>query len=253
MTGTGTQNDPYIVSSWSELTSVSSSSNYVKLGADIDMDTEHPEEVTSLLAYAELDGQDHNINGIKCAVTNNYNSFTIGSLKNIEFSNISVYGNNYLFRVDNAYKVKISGIIRNVAVFRDYGIWERCAFTLQGNNSTLEVASGCNVAFKYCSIKLSGTWSETKGELNNSRIFGTGTISTLNVSAKDNLLHSYVNIAINSISGTDRKILINTSLINCPLPSGYVGATTEQLKSASYLESIGFPIANDETSEVQNE
>ena len=59
ITGTGTQADPYVVTTWAELASKTSETGvYIKLGNDIDMNDEYPEGLTSGLTVkcAQIDG-----------------------------------------------------------------------------------------------------------------------------------------------------------------------------------------------------
>ena len=67
ITGTGTSADPYVVTTWDELASVTSETGvYIKLGNNIDMNTEYPEGLTSGLTIncAEIDGEGYTIKNL---------------------------------------------------------------------------------------------------------------------------------------------------------------------------------------------
>ena len=91
ITGTGTQADPYVVSTWADLvTKAAESSVYIKLGADIDLNDEYPEGITSGcdLACAEIDGDSYKIKNI--SATNKAYIFHASyncTLKNVDFTN----------------------------------------------------------------------------------------------------------------------------------------------------------------------
>lgn len=245
MTGTGTENDPYIVSSWEELESVSGSSNYVKLAADIDMDTEHPEEITSTYTFYELDGQNHKINGLNIKDSSGSTFLECTNLKNVKFTNFKANIAGALLKNRNPSNIEANGILQRGTFIKSSSgqrsIYTGCSFTLKGINADFSKKGSYTSAFRYCTIKISGEWTISEALLSNSRIIGTGSI-TSGILVAETVLDSYVNVE--ATLSSYGNILYNSTL-NPNLSASIPQATTAQMKDAEYLASIGFPIATE--------
>lgn len=108
MTGTGTQNDPYVVYTLEELLSVNGA-NYITLGADIDANAEGYEYVLEPIKIGgngspcTFDGAGHKISNLTIRNTNFF-QFTTGSysyngyLVNTDFINCKLIGGGFFIR-----------------------------------------------------------------------------------------------------------------------------------------------------------
>ena len=186
MTGTGTQADPYVVTSWTELTQVFPTAQYIELGNDI----QAPDDTASLSSGRStlnvLDGKGHSISGLYTA---SGNAITINgnpqyvyqpTIRNISFNNINFQGDKFLFFRDT-YSVELDSVTFNGNVFSERLIYveggasitpKRCGGNIHTNNPnfTLIIANygriqNCKFTLDYGSIEPSPTYSIIGGIL----------------------------------------------------------------------------------------
>lgn len=264
MTGTGTQNDPYIVDTWSDfITAIGTSGVYVKVADDTvwDMNSIAPEGITSLnFNCTELDGNNAVIRNLYFRAQNEYGWHFSNNIHDISFINFlyeqsqSNYA-HYLVGTSNSLlmqRINLSGIIK--------GTKNQCIF--EGTRYE---------EIKNCSLNL-------KMLIGSNKVY----ISDSNRSAAGYYENNHIVIdAVNAqIYNSDYGIHNDNSLVEIVRAEGYseilprsnarstivrydkgtereknyvfdtTGAwhevTSAQLQDVEYLWSIGFPIGVDD-------
>lgn len=201
---------------------------------------------------------------------------TLGQISNLNFQNIRYQpaGSDYraLFQTESttfrgtAFKLcSFSGIIDNTGSSGNgytslfgidaYGTVYRCSFNIKaiGNSAGTGTRSGVGIAMgmtlynnwdaklQYCNIKISGEEYWHGIYLDNTYLTGTGSSRISLLYGNESVIDCEAS-AITKAYGNQTKILINTDKYSGSIPSGCIGVTTEQLKDAEYLSSLGFPI-----------
>lgn len=276
MTGSGTQADPYIVSSWSEFTDVmGSSGSYIKFadgGGTIDFNEVQPSGFTSpIVIYAFVD-----LNGWvwKNARFTGQGRFEFhlyvrnGSIVDIYAEDMVSYC-LYFYTSNVTQNMKISGVYygqnaNNSELFflSSYGSYGKhtfnaCSFNVEvyGNNvgfTTYSASdSSYNAVLQDCNmkVKIKGTTSAYLGrvQLENTLISGSIAAPTIN-RCGNACVYSILDMEINQTvtSGTASSIcLYNNEKATFSGISNMVGVSSTQLRNAEYLRSLGFPIGVD--------
>lgn len=260
ITGTGTQADPYVVTTWDELVAkAAESGKYVKLGNNIDMNDEYPEGITTYctLNCTELDGdgkiiKNLSINGVSCV-------FKAGSsnmdVKNIKIENlyfISTSGSKYF--IDNSTKkatftqLSVSGRFSApqqgslVCIFKGDTNFYRCAFNLHTQGRFRNNEENNLFKLHYCNINING---EGTGKIyfvfDNTYV--TGSLSGIDsVFAVQGSSVGVIDMACPAVTGDYDVPLVLANSDKCSSIYRARAVTTAQLTDAEYLSSIGFPI-----------
>lgn len=262
ITGTGTQNDPYIVTTWDEFVEKAAISGaYIKLGNDINLNDEYPEGITSqtLVRCTEIDGDNHIIKNLAnkncCIFYPPYNTFV--TIKNTKFLNCCLKGSSFVYNNSTAgitfSLCSFNGELYENAVFSSQtATLRRCSmnFDLHGNSTSASFNNGEQTYYYYCNIKLKNGILRMNGENNYvtgenmSVLVGSGKYNVFDVSIptenyitfNDNHYRGYYNT--NSLINDDK--VEGTKSFNAN--DGNYALTTEDLTNAEYLSSIGFPI-----------
>lgn len=274
ISGTGTQADPFIVDTVKDLRAKMTVSNaYIKLACDLNCDDEmeYWSGVTSYCTEINLDG--HTIKNINITPTgNNYfiysnkDSITIknGTLQSIIATNLKylIQATSEGFGSSDIYlqNVKLSGIITMSGSSRlfdsSHQYHTKSAFNLKvvSNGSAINMFddsfTDCNVRLDYNGLGNIG------GSFVNSKIAGTyhcGSTDTTRTEIFIGTVTSSVIACAISTGGSKIKIcdtangvnIVDSSLITATLdstPTNINLLTTEQCKSATYLNSIGFTV-----------
>lgn len=262
MTGTGTQANPYIATTWDELAEKAAISGaYIKLGNDINLNDEYPEGITSetTVGCTEIDGDNHIIKNLankNCGIfTPAPNVFAM--IKNTKFLNCRLKG--FSFVVHSSYGgitfslCSFSGGLYENAVFSSQtATLRRCSmnFNLNGNPTSASLSGGEQTYYYYCNIKLKNGILRMNGENNYvtgenmSVLVGTGKYNVFDVSIPtENYItfandHYHGHYNTNSLINGDKVEGSKTFNAN----DGNYAVTTEQLTDAAYLSSISFPI-----------
>ena len=201
---------------------------------------------------------------------------TLGEISNLNFQNIRYQptGSGYraLFQTESttfsgtAFKLcSFSGIADNTSSSGNgytslfgidaYGTVYRCSFNIKtiGNSAGTGTTSGVGIAMgmtaynnwnaklQYCNIKISGEEYWHGVYLDISYLTGTGSSRISLLHGNESVIDCEASVITNAY-GNQTKILINTGKYSGTIPSGCIGVTTEQLKDAEYLASLGFPI-----------
>lgn len=256
MTGTGTENDPYIVESWAELSSVmEESTNYVKLkeNAVIDFNEIYPEGIPyKLNINSHLDGNNGEMrnayfSNIACSIyfkdaknlgvvnffinkPSGYSgaAFSMGKMSNCRFSGIvqsvNLIGSSGGEIYNSSFRLKFNG-----GGFGGSGDaysmlnYENCQFVFSGGN-----AEGGFTLSRFKNCKFKGTIPFAF----NPNICDTCVIDAdvYEMSNATNYTHSIANSEKIPSSFTE---------------TGLTKVTTAQMHNVEYLQSIGFPVVGE--------
>lgn len=281
MTGTGTQADPYVPSSWAEfVTAIGTANAYVSLaeGAVWDMNEIAPSGAGTVTVSATQ------VTGNGATIKNMYFNgggfdFTANTaISNMKFTNVLAENSANVFRChenrNNVYpslsQVTISGKIVDSNLFRaDYGdgrhqiTTNRCAINVEisGDSAFAKVGIGSYpwVKLFFDHVKTSGSSDYSSDQqmqiqntlwegdwvCNSAGLVGgsSGVISSNNIF--DVNVPATATIFVNSNYASNvKQCIFNSSKIasGATLAAQITQVTDEQLNSASYLNSIGFPI-----------
>ena len=275
MTGTGTQNDPYIIENYSDLLNITEgSTKYYKLGVDIDVSQyRSPNDAPINLKAAEFDGDGHTISNFfrRENSSDNVNSMfsqnisTPTVVKNLNITGAYLAGG----KTSLVYPLYNNSTIRNCRIsakivdtgsafsFMQFKSFQDCEILLEGQCNILKPLSSTNI--EGCLIK----YDMICNQLNATTTFGTsnllcgirGRIKNLGTSGEIRLTststNSYYAIDINTatavyisnVSGVnfyDSEVMAGVADV-MPVKTGLYALTTEQCKNAEYLQEIGFP------------
>lgn len=275
MTGTGTQADPYIPYEWDEvLEAIGTSGVYVKFpdtAGEYDMNTLYPEGVPRIrIRCAQINGNGWNIKNIYSTDS----PFAVFGLCNVVRLNIVdfLHEGGDFFLLDEGYyadgrllieQCELSGIMSSGTLFHrntrhmDY-IFKlmRSSVNVRADNNAVVFGWAMDSEYasvKYCHVKIQGNSSNPFGSSFMQNCLIEGKLSPSGNNGISLISGSTYNIIDADMSGSDSQALlscptgknvINSDLLpaGTTIPAGMKGCTTEQLKDASYLASIGFPI-----------
>lgn len=270
MTGSGTQQDPYIVTTWEELTNGSTSADYYAwAGGDLDFNDIQPEGFTSQVAITG------NVDFRNATFKNFYGRNASikfqRSIENLNFLNAYFSGNSaFIFgglaqsTVNNC---KFSGIMETSSTayifhHRNQSTCKSCSFNIEANVDYDLSFGSKDIIFRDCliitNVEQTGYNflyvygdSVAKGYLDNCKLEGkylrkNGTyvrVGDGNSRTKNCFFNFESGVyQFNSNAGTS---IYNSDKITVSSTTGTVGCTTAQLEDAAYLRSIGFPIGVD--------
>ena len=281
MTGSGTQADPYIPTTWAEfVTAIGTSGAYVSLaeGTVWDMNEIAPSGAGTVTVSATQ------VTGNGATIKNLYFNgggfdFTANTaISNMKFTNVLAENSANVFRChenqNNVYpslsQVTISGKIVDSNLFRaDYSdgrhqiTTNRCAINVEisGDSAFAKTGSGTYPWLKlfYDNIKTTGssTYSSAQNmQLQNTLWQGDWTLKASyfvggsgGIISSNNIFDVNVpvtaTVSVNSnYTANVKQCIFNGSKIasGATLAAQITQVTDEQLHSASYLNSIGFPI-----------
>ena len=247
MTGNGTQTDPYIPVTWEEfIIAIGTIGAYVSLpegGGTFDMNDIVPEGGLNLnLNCVEIKGNDWNINNARNMYIESQSSNT-RNIYNLNFLNVYKDSDRVMFKLksdDSFYNCKFSGIIEGEPLIY-YGKCHSCSFNFQCYGQEDSIGSGSSYGdtyFYYSRIRLdlSGNTAD-KIYVDYAQRFYNSLLEHFSIGEKQ---VDYQNFKGNT------SILHSEAGSCILLPDGSkVNVTEEQVKDATYLRSVGFPIAGD--------
>ena len=262
MTGTGTQADPYIVDNWADfVTAAGTSGAYVRFadGTVIDLDVDHSEGFSSdiTIRCTEIDGNGGEIRGlflINNAYLYFYNYITVKSLTISAMRRDGGSGRAFWFSEGGTLSgCIITGSFGGEAMIYNggYTTFNCCSMNVQLQANTALVESywyddRC-LRFFNSKIKITGTpYINNRnrqvalentlllGELPTD-IFNKSYASVVDCNVPDNT-------ALTCDSGA---VFINADKFGSGVTAGsrFIRLTDEQVHSADYLYSVGFPVA----------
>lgn len=256
MTGSGTQANPYIVSTWSDFITAAtiSTDTYIEFVPNtvIDLNNVQPEGFSSALSLAgHIDGKNSVIKNL--VVNDPYGRiFDVSGLdmKNISFLNMR--GSKRIFeRLMSTssltlYKCQFSGRLDNPddIIYMSRGSCSRCSFTLEIHGSeNVRFNWDSDYSVQYCRIDISGTNTGSYISIGNvSNCYVTGKHSTkIEVYGSTNVV-DFTAPAFESDNFASNILVNSDKCTNIPEQAGISPVTTAQMKDAAYLASLGFPI-----------
>ena len=260
MTGTGTQTDPFIVDNWADFCTIDTSSTeiYVKWADSenkvIDFNSIQPEgftEVIKMPANVDFNGWTlRNFHSTASSAFEGASSANHSSINNLVIENFYCTG-RYIFAHINSRNGIFSGIANGVSAvtFGYYSDFSCCSVNLQ-MHSAAQMCIFSNSACEKSDIIL---------DISGSRVNITSDCAAYNSRFSGKIQVNGNNVSI-SIGYSSIFNIVSNQPLHCPTSNGIsifnldsaqntstsdknlVGVTTEQLKDATYLASIGFPI-----------
>lgn len=258
MTGTGTENDPYICTKLSEIISVQANTTpYIQIPPNtlIDANEEYPEGFSSAIYMcSHIDGQGSIIRNLANTAGSVF-SCDGADFKNLNFYN--VLGRQYLFHRTNTnspcqlYNCKFSGRMDDLTsiIFNYAGSVRRCSFNFEvfGNSSAQfsrwDSYNGFIIEynrFEFDCQHHTGNSGISIGIVSNCYVTGTNPRS-ISIGGRTNVVDFTTPSA--NINFRANDILVNSDkCASITQQAGTYPVTTAQMKDASYLASLGFPI-----------
>ncbi len=278
MTGTGTQTDPLVPTTWEDfVTAVGTSGAYVSVAAGTVFDGNKisPEGLPMLtIKCTELDG-----NGLilRCIYinrgsTNNYGLTFNGTVtvKNVKFLDMYLLNTSstttYFFHscsgttfYNCTFSVVVNSLGSSMATLTDSADFYNCALyaVFKGYANGISYGAGSSI-INNCNICIDASNSTFTGT--------TGTDYTLQDSKLSGIPHKYFTVNTTSYASVleldveagkslscnadyARGILINADKVDpsVSIPEKMMAVTTTQMTDTAYLESIGFPIGTEAT------
>lgn len=255
MTGSGTENDPYVVSTWDEfVTVVEPGGNYIDFAANtvINMNEVDPEGVdrTITLRSPRIRG---NNSVIKNFASYGHTPFNVigATIESLHFENIRWNSGSFFKRYMNASALTVSqckfsgrsesnSILANF--FEIYNLsCEKSSFRFEIWGSFGRWGFSNDSPFSTCNFEFSGNQTGTSFGLYGNNCYITGSAATqFNIGGSTNV----VDLTTPKITSSSATLtLVNSDKCeDYPDSSGILPVTTEQMKNAEYLHSIGFPI-----------
>ena len=271
ITGTGTSADPYVVTTWAELASKTSETGvYIKLGNDINMNTEYPEGLTSGLTVncTQIDGDGKTIknlylqSGALITCTGRNSTWKNTELLNWSIGNgsnaASITANSSTSGTYTFNQCKLSGRINSGSGIQASYIaksgrikFYRSSINMQmtANTSTVDMSGDWRncCTMEYCNVNFTGATDKTLNiVLVNSYIKGSLTSATLTATRYPDgqvSVYSVLDISAAAFTANSATNLVLANSEKCSSIEQYLtSVTTAQLTNATYLDSIGFPI-----------
>lgn len=264
VTGTGTQADPYVVTTYAELVEkAAESGKYVKIGNDINITDEYPNgDMPMLVVRAEIDGDGKTISNWYRTTSNTiyaiqFTNKDYGSIKNLNIFNIYIKSSIYFMRSDPRYRTEalltncnVSGIMANNHAFYSCAwgtavVFRGCSFNLKCSKF---MDTGEEVGFASCYLKIQTTASYILRS-SDSSIYSDSYIEAVapnltSVSSGSKFSNSVLDITSNasfSVTSTSEVSIVNsTHAPNVTVSGNAVAVTDENWLDVSYLSSIGF-------------
>jgi len=255
MTGSGTQADPYIVDNWADfVTAAGTSGAYVEFAADtvIDMDNVAPEGISGITARcSSIDGKGASVKGI-FFVSGGFTFVNYIEIKNLNLTEMRTLSGYALNHSENfVYRnCTITGSFAGTGIFSISGsssLIDCCGFTVQLSGCVF--GHGRELPFRSSRIICSGnpafSGNLTSLRLENSLVQGEKLPIEYFWSSKTSIIDCVIHRSFNASGSTN--LLVNSDKIAEGVTVEYGRkVTTEQLKDAEYLASVGFPIVTEE-------
>ena len=262
MTGTGTQQNPYIPENWNELkTAAETADVYIRLpeSAVWDMNAQHPQDAPGIsIRCTEIDGNGSTISKLRKASGVVFTMDTSHSvtIKDLDFEKMYITGAKVFSAI--GYYDAASIILDNIGIggeLYDSDFWysdlrgiktNGCAIDLELSNSTIDDNGKELLDTK---ITLNGTVASGIGTLllNSSALYGS--ISALNHHGILNLNGSLsvVDISLQDFTqvnyyGSGTTMLLNISKTGSATITGaFVKVAEAHMTDADYINAAGFP------------
>lgn len=261
MTGTGTENNPFVPTNYDEFkTACETSGAYVSMtnNGSWNLNEQYPSGVPAITFNScHILGNGFTMRNI---YAENINVFAgTAEISDMDFSGIYQIGGDFI-RLSgwgsSFTNCRFSGELINAEFNNLYGVFRQCSFNLRLNGNAgfcKETSDMYQPKLYYCNVKLIGSTSastvfraamyqgsQLEGSLvsTNSGVIYLSEYSTL----------SKVNIGLSGFSAvtgynpSQNPIVVNSSIIdNAAVYSNFISATTAQMADAEWLTEHGFP------------
>lgn len=269
ITGTGTQADPYIVTTFAELMAKThEEGKYVKLGNSINMNNEYPDgfdDTTFAILCTELDGDGYSISNIRIKPgVSGLNRFLYitkeSTIKNINFKNIYLTDDQSFDDVNVKYYVHFTGPTYVNCTFsgalycssssyltyliRGKNRFSKCSFNVYFYGSYTTIQPSDNMAdctFEECDINFHKESSSQYAYIKivNSNV--TGQVEGLYV--LNNSSYSIIDANVNSLYSQSTVTLVICNADKVSWSQNVITRVSDtNLGSTEYLVALGFPI-----------
>lgn len=249
ITGTGTIDDPYVVTTWDELGLKGSEGTqqtavYVKLGNDIDILDEYPDgDVPYITISSHVDGDGKSIKNLYSTEVgqNAIIRVSYGSLSNVKIKNIYSYqtvlstSNIGSDRRSAFTDCEFSGVCKEL-FYKASGYataFTRCSFNINGTSSL--TSSTYPPLFVSCFIRFKSTATQIFMFSNTS----SSTMQMMNASYLEAEMPNMLAITLNS-SGTttnDTRVYIDNSVLDITTDSEFTVGCASGTRATSILRS----------------
>jgi len=279
-TGTGTEQDPFVVDTWADLiTAVSQSGVYVEVDTSQISVWNFPNEVPSGLSSTvswnatSVDGKGLTIKGLFGSANHFFQAAGSGTkvLKNMNFLDIAKTSSSssvWNMRDFEWWNCDFSGIIENgnfIQVYSGSNTFktgalgqndpEGCSFSLKFTGTALFSIAA---VYAYHSVfNFDGTSTSTSTQTiraNDCKFIGGIPWGKLTLNGGgQNVIDADIDTITTYTNSSGTVCLINTDKLASGLsvPSGFTGVTSAQMLDASYLEGIGFHVEVEEEPEEE--
>lgn len=276
VTGTGTQADPFVVTTYSELVNTASTvGSYIKVGNNINITDEYPDgDMPPLVVRSAIDGDNKTITNWYARYTQNSNNvisvYNTAVIRNLNLQNIYAILSSSRGFVANAdsnddtycfENCNISGVILSGSFFHGYYckyLMKDCSVNLLFKNSakfiSISQAYMKDAEINNCYVKLK---SESNTYLFNSSASSASNLgrdsyyeidqAAFGISSSFIFSNCVFDITTNSTftfnindSSASPSIINTTKAPNCTPQNKLLGVTAENWLNTEYLASIGF-------------
>lgn len=262
MTGSGTENDPYIVETWEEFVSAfNASSKYITFPDDTILDFNEIQNYSRKLTgrYNTVLGNGVNFRNITLETGAFISATNKNTFDNMRFTNLYFTGDASFISSSNnndwCYFIncQFAGVFQGNSKFNDSGdnlyfgkslTSVGCGINLKLSEQAVFRASAYSCYCYNCQLTLDCESSATDRsfDIYNSLIEGNigganRSIWAVNCVLNANIETTFTNTNTGKVSVANADKIGENGAVN-----GFAAVTSEQLKNAEYLSSIGFPI-----------
>ncbi len=269
MTGTGTLDDPYIVDNWDDFAAaLSYSGAYIRFpdgGGEISMNAVAPDGLTTGITVqaAEVDGNGWIISELHVKTDGKFFTSADGCLiKNLHFERVYSLGTTLFYNNFGFSGCTIQGTFDGKKSLGNAGVMQlldgcsayRCAIVIECNNckadEILAWSESWCALYDHCYIDITARNSVGVFTINAVNSYITGDIDCGIKSGHYNryldkcVINAYIKGTTFDLSGANGYMsVINADRVDPALTiKNLTPVTTEQLRDAAYLNSIGFTI-----------
>ena len=264
ITGTGTQADPYVVTTYAELVEKASAfSTYIKVGNDINITDEYPDgDMPTLEVNSPIDGDGHvisnwyrTVGALIIAITDNSHVDNL-TIKNIY---VTYEGDIFSLSANNTWKFnncKFSGYVRGrlYSGSNPYNHFKNCSFNIKsGNSGSSYYIMNSNCLNCYIHVHFTKNGGNglfgNNAKVENSYIEVTADDSVKNAvnlgqfgSVTNCVIDSYLTTSqsLESYSSANLSIINSTHAPNYTVSGKLALVDDEHWLDTAYLASIGF-------------
>ena len=279
MTGTGTQEDPFVVDNWTDfVTAVGTTDAYVEFPPTpgvIDLNNESFSTLSTVtIACSQINGNGWTLQNLYTINSSGFYLVHNCVINNLNFLNILAnFSNNRIYFFDNSdssnqytfnhckFNGFLNGSNSDACLFRisysySRALLNRCSLHMKWNGAVRITNGGgswkhnSNVD-NYCRIKVQGNSTYALVDSHtyvNCKFEGTSASTGINF--RDGSAYNVCDVDFStaasfSCSAPSGSIsLINSSKLpaGATIGTGFAGCTNAQMKDPTYIESVGFPI-----------